>query len=99
MTPRSWEHWIERYERDGHRVLAPAWPGMDGDVAALREDPSAFATLGVTEVVDHYAGIVKGLDEPPIIMGHSFGGLITEVLLDRGLGIVGVAIDPAPIKG
>ena len=99
MTPLSWEHWIDRYEAAGHTVLAPAWPGMDVGVEALREDPSAVEHLGIEEIVDHYDAIVRGLDEPPIIMGHSFGGAFTEILLDRGLGVAGVAFDGAAVKG
>jgi alpha-beta hydrolase superfamily lysophospholipase len=70
-----------------------------GEVEDLRRDPSALNGLGVTEIVDHYAGIIRGLERPPVIMGHSFGGLVTELLLDRGLGAAGVAISPAPVKG
>jgi alpha-beta hydrolase superfamily lysophospholipase len=72
---------------------------MRGEVEDLRRDPSALNGLGVTEIVDHYEGIVRGLDRPPVIMGHSFGGLVTELLLDRGLGAAGVAISPAPVRG
>jgi pimeloyl-ACP methyl ester carboxylesterase len=99
MTPRSWEHWIERYEGRGHRVIAPAWPGMDADVEALRRDPSPIARLHAGEVIEHYAGIIGALDRPPIIMGHSFGGAFTQVLVDRGLGSAGVAIDSGPVRG
>ncbi|MEA2442444.1 MAG: hypothetical protein QOH76_3868 [Thermoleophilaceae bacterium] len=99
LTPRSWEGWKERFEARGHEVIAPAWPRMKGEVEDLRRDPSALNGLGVTEIVDHYDAIVRGLDRPPVIMGHSFGGLITELLLDRGLGAAGVALSPAPIKG
>lgn len=99
LTALSWEHWVTRFEAKGHRVIARSWPGMEGDIDALRRDPSGIAQLGVTEIVDHYARIIDELDQPPIIMGHSFGGLVTEMLLDRGLGAVGVAIDPAPVKG
>jgi pimeloyl-ACP methyl ester carboxylesterase len=100
MSPLSWERWIERYAERGHRVLAPAWPGMEErDVADLRRDTSAYARLGVTEIADHYAAVVRALERPPIIIGHSFGGLIVQILLDRGLGAAGVAIHPAPIKG
>ena len=99
MTPLSWEHWIARYRDEGVNVLAPAWPRMEGDVESLRRDSSSFANLGFGEIVDHYDSIIQGLDQPPIIMGHSFGGLIAQVLLDRGLGAAGVAIDPAPVKG
>ena len=99
LTPRSWEGWKQRFESRGHQVLAPAWPRMEGEVEELRRDPSPMNGLGVTEIVDHYDKIVRGLDRPPIIMGHSFGGLITELLLDRGLGAAGVAISPAQVKG
>ena len=99
LTPRSWEGWKERCENRGHRVLAPAWPRMPGEVEDVRRDPSALNGLGLSEIVDHYAGIVRGLDRPPVIIGHSFGGLVTELLLDRGLGAAGVAISPAPVKG
>lgn len=98
MSPLSWEHWAERYTRAGYRVLAPAWPGMEGDVAQLRADTTPFEDLSVADVVDHYADIIQKLDTPPMIMGHSFGGAFTEILLDRGLGAAGVAIDPAPVK-
>jgi pimeloyl-ACP methyl ester carboxylesterase len=99
LTPRSWEGWKAWFEQRGHEVLAPAWPHMEGEVEALRRDPSVMNGIGVTEVVDHYDGIIRGLGTPPVIMGHSFGGLITELLLDRGLGAAGVGISPAPVKG
>jgi pimeloyl-ACP methyl ester carboxylesterase len=99
MTPRSWEHWVARYEAAGHEVLAPAWPGLDRDVEDLRADPSGIEHLGVGEIADHYEEVVRGLETDPIIMGHSFGGLITQLLLDRGLGAAGVAIDSAAAKG
>src|SRR4051794_3949601 len=99
LTPRSWEGWKERFESRGYEVLTPAWPRMERDVEELRRDPSPLNGLGVTEVADHYAGIVAGLERPPIVMGHSFGGLITELLLDRGLGACGIAISPTQIKG
>ena len=99
LSPRSWEGWKERFESRGYRVLAPAWPRMQQDVEEVRRDPSAMNGLGVAEIADHYGDIVRDLDQPPIIMGHSFGGLITELLLDRGLGACGVALSPAPVKG
>jgi pimeloyl-ACP methyl ester carboxylesterase len=99
MTPLSWEHWIDRYEARGFRVLAPAWPGMDGDIDELRRDPSGIEHLGIQEIVDHYDATIRELDRPPIIMGHSFGGAFTQILLDRGLGAAGVAIDSAAVKG
>jgi pimeloyl-ACP methyl ester carboxylesterase len=99
MTPLSWEHWIDRYQQRGFEVLAPAWPGMDGDIADLRADSSALEHLGIEDIVDHYDSIIRGLDRPPIIIGHSFGGAFTEILLDRGLGSAGVAIDAAAVRG
>jgi alpha-beta hydrolase superfamily lysophospholipase len=99
MTPLSWEHWIERYGARGYEVLAPAWPGLEGDIEQIRSDPSALENLGIEEIVDHYDAIIRQLASPPIIMGHSFGGAFTEILLDRGLGAAGVAIDAAPVKG
>lgn len=99
MTSLSWENWVKRYTAKGHRVIARSWPGMDGDINELRRDPSSIASLGITEIVDRYENLIRGLDSPPIIIGHSFGGLITQILLDRGLGAAGVAIAPAPVKG
>jgi alpha-beta hydrolase superfamily lysophospholipase len=99
MTALSWEHWIDRYESRGYRVVARSWPGMEGDIDELRRDPSSVAGLGITEIVDHYEKIVRDLDSPPIVIGHSFGGLVAQILLDRGLGAAGVAIASAPVKG
>ena len=99
MTALSWEHWAARYTDRGFTVIARSWPGMEGDVEQLRRDPSAIEHLGVGEIADHYEGIIRDLPRPPIIMGHSFGGLLTQVLLDRGLGAAGVAIDSAPVRG
>ncbi len=99
LTPRSWEHWVDRYSSRGYKVLAPAWPGMEVEVEALRKDPSVMNGLGLTEVADHYAQTIRGLGAPPIVMGHSFGGVLTQLLVDRGLGAAGVAIDSAPVKG
>lgn len=99
MTSLCWENWISRYTANGHRVIASSWPGMDIGIEELRRDPSPIASLGITEIVAHYETLIRALDTPPIIIGHSFGGLITQILLDRGLGAAGVAIGPAPVKG
>jgi len=99
LTALSWEHWVKRYVDKGFDVIAKSWPGMDGDIGTLRADTSRIDDLGLIEVTEYYDDIVSGLDRPPIIMGHSFGGLITQLLLDRGLGSAGVAIDSSPIKG
>ena len=97
LTPRSWEGWAERYARRGYRVLVPAWPGMEAEVEALNADPSPIAQLTVDRVVNHYEQVVLGLERPPLIVGHSFGGTVTQVLLDRGLGAAGVGIAPAAV--
>lgn len=99
VTPLSWEPFRRRFENLGHRVLAPAWPGIVGSVADMRRDASTFHGIGAAEVVAHYAEIIRGLPEPPIIMGHSYGGCITQLLIDRGMGAAGVAIDSVPPKG
>jgi pimeloyl-ACP methyl ester carboxylesterase len=96
-TPHSWKAWTRRYESRGYRVLAPAWPDVDLDSDDLQRDASATDPLVVTKVVDHYAGIIRELEEVPIIMGHGVGGLIAQILLDHGVGAAGVAIDPTPV--
>jgi pimeloyl-ACP methyl ester carboxylesterase len=99
VTPRSWEKWVERYEGKGYRVLTPAYPGFEVEVEALNEDPSPIEALTIPAVVEHLENIVGELDNPPIIMGHSGGGLFTQILLDHGYGAAGVAIDSAPAEG
>ena len=102
MTPLAWEDWVAHYQARGHRVLTPGYPGVAGGpagVAALRNDPSPLAGLGVREVYDHLAGIIAELPEPPVIMGHSFGGTFVQLLLDAGYGRAGVSIDGAAVKG
>ena len=99
MTALCWEHWVKHYGEKGYSVIAANWPGMEGDIELLRRDPSSFANLGLTEVVDHYEQIIRGLETAPIIIGHGVGGLVTQILLDRGWGAAGVAIASAPPKG
>jgi len=99
MTALCWEGWTARYTAEGYRVIAKSWPGMDIDINQLRRDPSPIARLGIAEIVAHYENLIGELDEAPIVIGHSFGGLIAQILLDRGLGAAGVAIAPAPVKG
>jgi pimeloyl-ACP methyl ester carboxylesterase len=99
MTALGWEHWVKHYSDKGYCVIAANWPGMEGDIQQLRRDPSRFASLGLPEVVDHYEQIIRELESPPIIIGHGFGGLVTQILLDRGWGAAGVAIASAPVKG
>ena len=90
---------MEHYAARGFRAIARSWPGLEGDIEQLRRDPSAIARLGVRQVTEHYQAIIRKLSKPPIIIGHSFGGLITQLLLDRGLGAAGVAIASTPLAG
>jgi pimeloyl-ACP methyl ester carboxylesterase len=99
MTPRSWEKWVERYEDKGYRVHAPAYPGLEIEVEALREDPSPIEALTIPAIIEHYEGIIDRLESDPIIMGHSAGGLFTQILLDHGYGAAGVVIDSVPAEG
>ena len=99
VTPLSWEKWVERYEAKGYRVVAPAYPGFEVGVEALREDPSPIEALTVPAIIEHIGGIIDALDSPPIIIGHSAGGLMTQILLDHGYGAAGVAIDSVPAEG
>lgn len=99
VTPRSWEKFQRRYEDQGYTVLAPAWPGIAGEVEEMQRDSSSFKNVGIEQVVEHYTRIIRSLPELPIIIGHSFGGLITQILVDRGLAAAGVVIDSVPPKG
>ena len=98
VTPRSWEPWVERYERQGHRVLAPAYPGLEVEVEALNADPAPIERLTVPAIVEHLESVIAGLDDP-ILIGHSAGGVMVQLLLDRGHGSAGVAINSAPTEG
>jgi pimeloyl-ACP methyl ester carboxylesterase len=99
VTPRSWEHWIERYEAKGLRVIAPAYPGFEVEVEALNADPTPIERVKVPAIIEHLEAVIGELDSPPIIIGHSAGGVFTQILLDHGFGAAGVAIDSAPTEG
>jgi pimeloyl-ACP methyl ester carboxylesterase len=99
MTPRSWEDWKARYEARGFRVLTPGYPGFDVEVEALNADPTPIAQLTAPQVIEHLESVVAALESPPIIIGHSAGGAFTQVLLDRGHGVAGVALNSAPTEG
>jgi pimeloyl-ACP methyl ester carboxylesterase len=99
LSARSWENYVDYFGKRGFAVSAPEWPRKQGDVEEIRETADDSKGLGVTEIVDHYTKLINELDEPPVIIGHSYGGLFTELLLDRGLGRAGVAMSPAPPKG
>ena len=95
----AWQIWMQFFKEKGYDTINPGWPGDSDTVEACRVNPDAIANRGVTEVADSYAKVIAGLPEPPIVIGHSFGGLLTQVILGRGLAAAGIAIDPAPIKG
>jgi pimeloyl-ACP methyl ester carboxylesterase len=99
LTPLSWEYWAHHYTERGYSVYAPSWPGMERDIRSLRREPGGYANVGVRQIVDRYEKLVLELESPPILIGHCFGGLVVQELLDRGLGACGVAIASAPIKG
>jgi non-heme chloroperoxidase len=95
----SWEPWAEMFRAAGYEPVLPEWPGVPATVAEAREHPESQAGVGIDQVIDHHAAIVAGLGAAPVLIGHSFGGLVVLALLDRGLGRAGVAIDPAQIRG
>jgi pimeloyl-ACP methyl ester carboxylesterase len=99
VTPRSWEHWITHFEERGYRVLAPAYPGFEVEVEALNADPTPIESVTVPQIIAHLEDVVGGLGSPPILMGHSAGGVFTQILLDHGFGAAGVAINSAPTEG
>lgn len=100
MTPKSWDTWAERFRALGHDVIVPGWPGIDDrTVADIRSNPEALKGVGLKQIVDNYERIIRALPEKPIIMGHSFGGLITQMLADRGLGVAYVGVTPGQPAG
>jgi len=100
MTPKSWDTWADRYRALGHEVIVPGWPGIDDrDVADIRSNPAALRGVGLKEIADHYERIIRALPERPIIMGHSFGGLLAQMLADRGLGVAVVGVAPGQPAG
>ena len=100
MTPLCWEKYIAFFQERGYQCLAPSWPYDDRSVDELRASPDpGLSKLGISEIAAHYEKIIRDLPEPPVLVGHSFGGLFVQMLLDRGLGSAGVAINSAPPKG
>lgn len=95
----SWTPWMDLFRQAGYDPIAPEWPGIGATVDQARAHPEAMAGTGVAEVADHYAGIIGKLPAAPVVVGHSFGGLIAQNLLGRGLAKAAVAIDAAPIRG
>jgi pimeloyl-ACP methyl ester carboxylesterase len=100
LNSKSWEGFKARYEAQGYTVVTPDWPYDDRDPAELRANPDPrLKHLGQREIIDHFEKIIRALPEEPILIGHSAGGVFVQHLLDRGLGVSGVAIDPAPTPG
>lgn len=100
LTPEIWSPWRAHYEALGYTTLAPAWPLMDRPADELRSNPHPqLGKLTLSRIVGHYASVIEALPEKPILIGHSYGGLIVQMLLDRGLGAAGVSIDPGPAAG
>lgn len=99
VTPRSWEEWQARFEQRGFRVVVPAYPGFEVEVEALNADPTPVQNVTIDGIVDHFIEVVSALETPPIIIGHSAGGVFTQILLDRGYGAAGVALNSAPTEG
>jgi pimeloyl-ACP methyl ester carboxylesterase len=95
----SWQPWIELFGAAGYEATAPGWPDVPDTVAEAREHPELQAGKGIADAVGHYARIVGSAGPKPIVIGHSFGGLIAQSLLGQDLAAAAVAIDPAPIKG
>lgn len=99
MHRSSWDPWMQFFNEKGYETHNPPWPGDSATVAECRANPHAIANRGIIEIADSYEKYIKTLSAPPILIGHSFGGLLTQILLCRGIANAGVAIDPAPIKG
>jgi pimeloyl-ACP methyl ester carboxylesterase len=99
LHPTSWVAWEDLFDRAGYRTTSPGWPDEPDTVEAARSTPDALANKGIEEIAEHYRGIIGGLSAPPIIIGHSFGGLFAEKLLGEGRAAAAVAIDAAQIKG
>jgi pimeloyl-ACP methyl ester carboxylesterase len=99
LLPSSWDRWAAAFEEAGYTALTPGWPDDPDTVAEANEHPEVFAHKTITQVADHFDELIGGLDQKPAVIGHSFGGLLTQILAGRGSAAVSVAIDPAPFRG
>jgi non-heme chloroperoxidase len=99
LLPSSWDRWRTVFDAAGYTTLAPGWPDDPETVAEARERPEAFANKSIKEVADHFDDVIRQLKKKPAVIGHSFGGLLTQILAGRGLSAASVAIDPAPFRG
>src|SRR6185312_2642828 len=99
LLPSSWERWAAEFDAAGYTSLMPGWPDDPADVATANAHPEVFAHKTVGQVADHFAAIAGALARKPIVIGHSFGGLLAQILAGRGVAAVTVVIDPAPFRG
>ncbi len=99
LLPNSWDRWADLFGNAGYAPITPGWPDDPDTVAEAREHPEVFAGKSVGEVADHFEEVIRGLSKKPVVIGHSFGGLLTEILAGRGLASASVAISPAPFRG
>jgi pimeloyl-ACP methyl ester carboxylesterase len=99
LLPSSWDRWSAAFEAAGYAPLTPGWPDDPESVVEANANPDVFAHKSVGQVADHFEAIVRGLSRKPAIIGHSFGGLLAQILAGRGLSAATVAIDPAPFRG
>src|ERR1700682_4870089 len=99
LLPHSWDRWAAVFEQDGYAPLTPGWPDDPETVDEAKKHPEVFAGKTIGQVADHYAEVIGQLKTKPAVIGHSFGGLITQIIAGRGLSAVSVAIDPAPFRG
>jgi non-heme chloroperoxidase len=99
LLPSSWDRWVPVFEEAGYVALTPGWPDDPETVEEAKEHPEVFAHKSVGDIADYLQAIIGQLDKKPAVIGHSFGGLLTQILAGRGLASVSVAIDPAPFRG
>jgi alpha-beta hydrolase superfamily lysophospholipase len=99
LHPLSWTEWAGMFQAAGYRAMAPGWPGVPATVQAARANPDSIANHGIDDVPGHPAAIIADLPAKPILIGHSFGGMIAEKLLGQDLASAAIAIDAAQIKG
>jgi pimeloyl-ACP methyl ester carboxylesterase len=99
LLPSSWERWADLFQQQGYAPLTPGWPDDPETVEEAKAKPEVFAGKSVGQVADHYADVIGQLAKKPAVIGHSFGGLLTQIVAGRGLAKVSVAIDPAPFRG
>ncbi len=99
LLPSSWDPWAAVFEEAGYVALTPGWPDDPETVAEAKAHPEVFAGKGIGEIADYEESIIRRLDRKPVVIGHSFGGLLTEILAGRGLAVASVAISPAPFRG